>query len=137
MAIYHILEGRKVLYYLGSAMVILGAFLGISPGIILGWTVPPLISQQLSWANLGTEIVPKLVMAMAVFFLGLWTLIAGAVLRAVGLRVLGVPDPWLRLVPNRAQENVEPLVRVVVKCRTCGSHNDEDAKFCKACGQAL
>ena len=26
---------------------------------------------------------------------------------------------------------------VVIRCRACGALNDEDAKFCKACGKAL
>jgi len=83
---------------------------------------------------------------------------AGQLLRRVGAR--GLAGAGVVLDPEQAREELEPYSRmaggmvkdaleeadinrggaqpvVKIKCRTCAALNDDDAKFCKACGQPL
>ncbi len=94
---------------------------------------------------------------------GMIFMITGGILMNVGAR--GAAGSGIILDPEKARENLKPfneakggmindvvsnidavdkLVNaregkeiIKIKCRNCGSLNDEDAKFCKGCGQEL
>jgi hypothetical protein len=87
-------------------------------------------------------------------------IIIGVIIRGIG--AAGLAGSGIILDPKKAKEDLEPYARmgggllkdalseaeiplgkgevqriVMVKCKSCGELNDEDAKFCKKCGQGL
>lgn len=96
------------------------------------------------------------------FFLGMVLVAVGGGVRHVAAR--GVAGSGLTLDPDRARDDLEPWARtgggllkdaldeagiggerdrpeddpiVKVRCRECGTLNDDDARFCDACGAKL
>jgi hypothetical protein len=143
---------RKVLYYLGMALMVLGVILFFSsfftifndtsydPFFDLG--IPPFFKRAL---------------------IGMICIIVGKILMTIGAR--GAAGSGVILDPEKARDDLKPyssaaggmisdvienidlvkerglsegekeIVHIIkVKCQSCGQLNDEDAKFCKSCG---
>lgn len=92
---------------------------------------------------------------------GIAMIVAGVFVRRAGK--MGLAGSGVILDPAKARQEVEPFSRmtggaikdaleeadikigsggnservVVIKCTTCGTLNDQDAKFCKSCGQKI
>ncbi len=140
---------RKTLYYLGMGMIVLGFILFLSVFFSAASMMnDPFMSGPPPFAN-------------AVF--GMILMVAGGIVRNVGAR--GAAGSGIILDPDKAREDLKPyneamggmindvisnvdaiddIVRkpsekevVKIRCRSCQSLNDEDAKFCKSCGQQL
>lgn len=143
---------RKATYYIGMGMTILGVILFFSfffsaasfmrgPGPFMGDSGP----------NFANPVVGMLLM------------ISGQFVMNIGAK--GAAGSGLILDPEKAREDLKPFNEakgemindvvsnidviekmvgsheekeiIKIKCRSCGSLNDEDAKFCKACGKEL
>jgi hypothetical protein len=140
---------RKAIYYVGMGLTLVGFLLFASFFVtILSF-----------FGSFGPDIPSKMGGAAARAFIGFALIVVGGFISRIGL--LGAAGSGVILDPERARQDVEPLARmaggvigdaldeahvnlgqaqkerVVVKCRACGMHNDEDAKFCKECGQVL
>ncbi|HHV13717.1 MAG TPA: zinc ribbon domain-containing protein [Clostridiales bacterium] len=140
---------RKALYYVGMGMIVLGFVLFLSVFFSAASMMnDPFMSGPPPFAN-------------AVF--GMILIVAGGIVRNVGAR--GTAGSGIILDPDKAREdlkpyneamggmindvisNVDALDNVVnkpgekevvkIRCRNCQALNDEDAKFCKSCGQLL
>lgn len=72
--------------------------------------------------------------SLAPFFMGIW--VAGVAMLAVGVVLMLA---GYRMIRVSKKEHVEMLLRkdVKVKCRYCGSLNDEAARRCHSCGASL
>lgn len=143
-------SGRKVTYYIGLGMIILGAIFFFS----VFFSTVSLINNP----SMGSGVPP---FANAV--VGMILVIAGSVVMKIGAR--GTAGSGLLLDPEKAREDLKPYNEVKgemindvisnidvvdkitkpheekevikIRCKSCGSLNDEDAKFCKGCGKEL
>ena len=148
-----ITKKRKVIYYIGIGMTVLGFILFIS----VFFTVANFMSSPFEGMNSGK--VPQ----FRNLILGMIFMIAGAIVMNVGAR--GAAGSGLVLDPEKTREDLKPfneakggmindvisnidLVEniskahgekevIKIRCRGCGSLNDEDAKFCKGCGKEI
>ncbi|MDF2941761.1 MAG: hypothetical protein K0S01_619 [Herbinix sp.] len=146
-----ITKQRKVTYYIGAGMMVLGFILFISVFFS--------VASMMSSPSLDVGRFPSF--SNAIF--GMILIVAGGVVMNIGAR--GAAGSGLILDPDRAREDLKPFneakggmindvisnidvvdkivnVReekeiIKIKCRSCGSLNDEDAKFCKGCGKEL
>ncbi len=155
---------RKITYYIGIGMMVLGFIL--------------FISTFFDIANFGDDLMGGSFMGDPFtddFFMrrsgpsftkpitGMVLIIAGAIVMNIGAK--GAAGSGLLLDPDKAREDLKPFneakggmindvlsnIDVVdrmvkpdvqkevikIKCRDCGSLNDEDAKFCKGCGKKM
>lgn len=140
-------SGRKTTYYIGIGLIVVGVILFFSVFFsAIGsfndpWKTPPFQNAVI----------------------GMLMMIGGGVLATIGAR--GPAGSGVVLDPEKAREDLKPFneaagemindtlekvkvldkftnhseAREVVKirCRNCGTLNDEDAKFCKGCGLGL
>lgn len=142
-------QERKVLYYVGMGMMVLGFILFFSVFLSVGcmmndpmaFRVPPF----------GNGII------------GFILIFIGNMLQRVGAK--GAAGSGMILDPDKAREDLKPyneamggmihdvisnvdvlddMVKkpeekevIKIRCRNCQSLNDEDARFCKSCGQML
>lgn len=142
---------RKAAYYIGIGMMVLGFILFIS-----------VFFSAASSMNNPFEInnnPPPFLNAV----LGMVLMIAGTIVMGIGAR--GTAGSGLLLDPDKAREDLKPFNEakggmindvlsnidavnkitnprgekevIKIKCRSCGALNDEDAKFCKGCGEKL
>lgn len=139
--------GRKATYYIGIGLIVVG--------IILFFSV--------FFSAIGSFNDPWKTPPFQNAIIGMIMMIVGGVLAAVGRG--GTAGSGVILDPEKAREDLKPFneakgemindtlenvkvldkfinhseVREVVriKCRNCGALNEEDAKFCKGCGQEL
>lgn len=141
---------RKAAYYVGIGMVGLGFLLFIS-----------VFFSAASFMNdpFGGSGGPSFENSV----IGMVLMIAGSVIMNIGAK--GKAGSGLILDPEKAREDLKPFneakggmindvisnidvidqitdsdeIREVIKikCRSCGSLNDEDARFCKSCGKEL
>jgi len=141
--------GRKALYYLGLGLMALGFLL-----FLIGFVSLASAFGDLSGMGFGT---PR---GILLPFVGVVLVIVGGVLRGVGAR--GLAGSGVLLDPRKAREDLNPYThaaggmvqdavkgfkeaagasspREVVKlrCPGCRALNEENAKFCSQCGQAL
>jgi hypothetical protein len=145
-----ITKERKVTYYIGLGMMIIGFLLFIS----VFFFVANMMSNPMgirSFPPFGNSVI------------GMILIIAGGIVSNIGAR--GAAGSGLILDPEQAREDLKPYTEatggmindvirnidivdqithtqepkeiIKIKCRNCGAHNDEDAKFCKECGQEL
>ena len=141
--------GRKALYYAGMGLVGLGIIL------FLGG----FLSAVSSFGDFGRgwERLPR---GFSLPFIGVVLVIIGGFLRAAGAR--GLAGSGILLDPEKAREDLHPYTHAVggmvqdavkgfressgdnapaegvkVRCPHCRALNDETAKFCGQCGQAL
>jgi hypothetical protein len=146
-------EGRKVAYYLGMLLIVLGC-------LLFGSTFVTAALHFGDFSNFTGQVQSSAVRAIS----GMALMIAGSVLRAVGAR--GLAGSGVVLDTRRARQDLEPYSRmaggmvkdaldeagvqpgagsqtgsaqkvVMLKCRTCGKLNEEDSKFCQECGQTM
>ena len=142
-------QGRKNLYYLGIALMVLG-FIAFSSVFVNGFLA---MNDPFPWGSGGPGF-------MVWGLVGFVLILAGALLRGIGAR--GLAGSGLKLDPQQAREELQPYTdalggmardaadsfkqaggdkedkaRVMVRCRACRALNDEADKFCGQCGQEL
>jgi len=131
-------QSRKFLYYAGIFITIIGFILFLSRFIIVftgnAFNFNPMIS-----------------------FLGIILIIFGQFIRSVGAK--GLAGSGIILDPEKARKDIKPYSKamggviddvlenidksevkkeiVKIKCRNCGTLNDEDSTYCKSCGEKL
>lgn len=141
-------KGRKVTYYVGIGMMVIGFILFISVFFT--------ISNQMN-NPFGGNTSPSFMNSV----IGMLLMIAGAIVMNIGAR--GTAGSGLLLDPDKAREDMKPfheakgkmindvmsnidvvgkitkpleeITVIKIRCRSCGGLNDEDAKFCKSCGK--
>ena len=133
---YNVSEGRKILFYGGMVLSIIGLLMFLS-----------------TFLSLFTGRGPN----MAAPFVGILLIAAGQVIRTIGQR--GLAGSGVILDPQQAREDLEPYARsaggllkdaleetdltkpgepvVKVRCRICQALNDETANYCQQCGEKL
>jgi hypothetical protein len=141
-------DERKIAYYLGTALMVLGGLLFASV----------FVSFAMHFGDFSNfESNSKSMMLRA--FGGMGLLVIGGFVRGIGAR--GVAGSGIMLDPQKAREELEPYSRmaggmakdaldeagidlsgqrekvVMIKCRSCGKLNEEDSKFCRECGKPL
>lgn len=143
MAKKEISEERKMLYYGGLGVMVIG-FLFFFSGF-LGFMNP---EKMLMSGSMGSLIMGP--------FIGIIMIGVGGFMRSVAAR--GVAGSGLVLDPEKAREDLSPWSSMAggmlndaleetsigtkkevikVRCRNCSELNDEDAKFCKNCGEKI
>lgn len=143
-------QERKIAYYIGIGMMILGFLLFIS----VFFSVAGAMNDP--W---GYNAAPSFSNAIW----GMLLMIVGAFVMNIGAK--GTAGSGLVLDPDKAREDLKPFneakgemindvisnIDIVdkistpredkevirIKCRECKSLNEEDAKFCKNCGKEL
>lgn len=142
---------RKVTYYIGMGLIILGFLLFIS-----------VFFQVASFTNDPFSLTsPEPSFSSAVF--GFVLMIIGGIVSTIGAK--GTAGSGMILDPDQAREDLKPFNEakgqmlndvisnidavnnlakpaeekeiIRIKCRSCGALNEEDAKFCKNCGETL
>lgn len=141
---------RKITYYIGLGMVILGFILFIS----LFFSVASFMNNptRLFGMERGPSFMPAI--------LGMVLMISGSVVMNIGAK--GAAGSGIILDPEKAREDLKPYSKaaggmindvisnidtvnksinskevIKIRCRSCGSLNDEDAKYCKSCGEKM
>lgn len=144
---------RKVTYYVGLGLIILGFILFIS----VFFSVASFMRDP--FAGFSGNKGPSFMNAI----IGMVFIIVGGIVTNIGAR--GAAGSGIILDPDKARKDLKPFneakggmindvisnIDVVdkltdslehkeiikVKCRSCGALNDEDAAFCKGCGEKL
>lgn len=141
---------RKVIYYIGVCLVVIGFILFMSS----------------FFADMDTSFSMETPSFFKRAVAGMICMIVGTVLGGIGRS--GAAGSGLLLDPEKAREDLKPFneskgkmindvvenidiiknikqpskegshIEVIkIKCRECGELNDEDAKFCKECGKMM
>ncbi|NTW90539.1 MAG: zinc ribbon domain-containing protein [Erysipelotrichaceae bacterium] len=135
-------KNRKTLYYVGNGITLIGIILFLSVFFI---------------AFLNPFAMFNSVNPMANGFIGFILIIIGVVISNIGAR--GVAGSGWILDPKQAREDLKPYSSQVggmindaleevelisdskevvkIRCQSCKTLNDEDAKYCKKCGAEL
>ena len=154
MAKKEISNERKTLYYIGMGLTAIGAILFISTFFTF-----------FSFMNPDTmfEDGPSFIFSfMGRPVIGMVLMIVGSIIRTVAVK--GVAGSGLVLDPKKAREDLSPWTHMAggmindvldktplnkkaetssvkeiikIRCKNCSELNDEDAKFCKNCGEKL
>lgn len=140
---------RKVTYYIGIGIMILGFVLFISVFFaVSNLQNDPFASQGPSFGNA---------------VIGMILMIVGAIVANIGAK--GAAGSGLILDPKKQREDLKPYNEakgemindvvsnidafnnlkkekdieevIKIRCKNCSSLNDEDAKFCKECGKEI
>ncbi len=145
-----ITKNRKVTYYIGLGMILVGFILFMSVFFSVASSMNDPFGNNTSNPFMN-----------AVW--GMILMITGTIVMNIGAR--GAAGSGLLLDPDKAREDLQPFneakggmindvinnIDVVgkitknfeekevikIRCRSCGNLNDEDAKFCKSCGKEL
>lgn len=144
-------KSRKVTYYIGMGMMILGFVLFIS----VFFTFATAFNDPFSMLTGGAP-------SFSNSILGMILMITGGIVMNIGAK--GAAGSGLILDPEQSREDLKPFnearggmindvisnIDVVdkfvnssekevikVRCSNCKALNDEDAKFCKECGNTL
>lgn len=140
---------RKELYYIGMGITILGVILFIS----VFFSVASMMNEPFGSSP------PSFTNAV----IGIILIAVGSIIKNVGAK--GAAGSGLILDPDKAREDLKPLNEAMggmlndvisnvdaldniiknpeekevikIRCRNCQGLNDEDAKYCKSCGQTL
>lgn len=143
---------RKATYYLGTGMIALGFVLFVS--VFFSFAGLMKNPQQLFYGG-GPSFANAII--------GMLLMIVGSVVRNLGAK--GAAGSGLLLDPEKAREDLKPFSEaaggvindaisnmdiakkftgtgkdkeiIKIRCRNCGTLNDEDASFCKSCGKPL
>jgi len=144
MAKKEISEERKILYYAGMIVTVIGFVL--------------FFSTFFTFMNPDRFFMGEVSMGsvMARPLIGIFMIAIGSFMRVVAAR--GVAGSGLVLDPKKAREDLSPWSTMAggmiddalgetkigsnkevikVRCRNCSALNDEDAKFCKDCGEKM
>lgn len=144
-------EERKVLYYVGMGIMILGIILFFSVFVSVGCMMSDPYGFPDRAPSFGNAIFGFILIAI------------GGVIQNVGAK--GAAGSGVILDPEKAREDLKPYSEatggmlndmvsnmdvvekltkpqeeieiIKVRCKNCKSLNDEDAKFCKSCGTEL
>lgn len=143
-------EERAALYYIGNVLTVVGILLFVS-----------VIVEGFAGFNNGPSFDPSSGPNPMRALLGMGIMVVGGICRAVGVGglagsgILIDPQrerqelkPWSKMaggMMNDALEEVEVVKNtssagqevIKVRCPSCRTLNDENAKFCDQCGQAL
>ncbi len=141
---------RKVTYYIGMGMTVLGFILFIS---IFFSVAGMMNSDPFSSPRMPSFSNP---------IIGMLLMIGGQFLMRLGAR--GAAGSGILLDPDKAREDFKPYTEaaggmindvmenidsihhtepserkevVRIRCLSCGTLNEEDAKFCKSCGKTI
>lgn len=145
---------RKATYYIGLGMIILGFILFIS----VFFSMASFMNEPFA-GGFGMRSGPSFMNSI----IGMVLMIAGSVVMSIGAK--GAAGSGIILDPERAREDLKPYSEaaggmindvisnidvvdkiskpreekevIKIKCRNCGSLNDEDAKYCKGCGKEI
>lgn len=144
-------KSRKVTYYIGMGMMIIGFVLFIS----VFFSFATAFSDPFSMLSGGGP-------SFSNSILGMILMIAGGIVMNIGAK--GAAGSGLILDPEQSREDLKPFNEarggmindvisnidavdkfvnpsekevIKVRCNSCKALNDEDAKFCKECGNAL
>lgn len=142
-------EERKTAYYVGLVLMVVG-------GLLFASTLLTFATGFGDFGSFQANASSGMIRALA----GMGLLFVGAIVRSIGAR--GLAGSGAVLDPERARRDLEPYSRMVggmahdaldeadldlgggqpqqivkVRCRSCGELNDQDAAFCKACGQRM
>lgn len=150
---------RKVTYYIGTGMMVLGGILFISVFFSVFNSMNSFGNNFMSPGFFNEPKMPNFLNPI----IGMVLMIVGGFVRNIGAR--GAAGSGLILDPEQAREDLKPFSEaaggivndainqvdavkeftkareekevIKIKCRNCGSLNDEDAKFCKSCGKEV
>ncbi|BCN32838.1 zinc ribbon domain-containing protein [Anaeromicropila herbilytica] len=146
---------RKITYYIGLGMIVIGFLLFISVFFeVASFMSDPFVNDPFSGGKL-----PSMLNGVIGFFI----MIAGGIVMNIGAK--GAAGSGIILDPEKQREDLKPFNEakgemindvisnidavnhltknqeqkeiIKIKCRNCGSLNDEDAKFCKGCGKEI
>lgn len=150
---------RKTTYYIGMGMTILGFILFIS----VFFSVFRLMNRGMNSVDSFGTFDSDIGISFGRPLIGMLLMIVGGLVMRVGAR--GAAGSGIVLDPEQAREDLKPYTEaaggmlndviskidafdkkedsaetkevVKVRCRSCGTLNDEDAKYCKACGEEV
>ncbi len=139
---------RKATYYIGIGLMILGFILFIS---VFFFGISSMSSMSMEMPPFQNAVI------------GMILIIVGGIVMNIGVK--GAAGSGLILDPEKAREDLKPFNEakgemindvisnidavdqmtkqhgtkevIKIKCRSCDSLNDEDARFCKGCGKEL
>ncbi len=142
---------RKITYYIGMAMMVLGFILFISTF----FDAASFMDAPFSHTDFRVSFTKPVI--------GMLLMIAGAFVMNVGAK--GKAGSGLILDPHKAREDLKPFSEakggmiedvisnidtvdkiiksseekevIKIRCRSCKTLNDEDAKYCKKCGKEI
>ncbi len=143
---------RKTAYYLGTGIALLGLLLFLSV----------FVTAALNFGNFDHFEAQVRSFGLRAFG-GIVLLFVGSAIRNVGAR--GLAGSGVLLDPEQAREDLKPFSHmtggmisdtldkanlgkhlgvgarpdrvVMLKCRECGFHNEENSKFCQECGSEV
>ncbi len=152
-------NGRKTTYYIGMGMTILGFLLFIS----IFFSVFGLMNRSMNSVNSFNQFESGRGLSFGRPLIGMLLMIVGQLVMRVGAR--GAAGSGILLDPEQAREDLKPYTEaaggmlndvisnidafdkkevstetkevIKVRCRSCGTLNDEDSKYCKACGKEV
>lgn len=141
-------EERKNIFYVGSALTVIGVLLFASVFVTTAMNFG-------DFSNFDSDAKSSMFRA----FGGMALIVIGGIVRGIGAR--GLAGSGVVLDPRKAREDLEPYSRmaggmvkdaldeahvsfgqqsekvIMIKCRECGKLNEEDSKFCQECGQKM
>lgn len=141
-------EERRLAYYLGGGLMVVGLLLFLSV----------FVTGALHFGDFSNFEARGRSEAMRAVS-GMVLIIVGGIIRGIGAR--GAAGSGLVLDPKQARQDLEPYSRmtggmihdaldeadvklggkpervIMIKCRECGKLNEEDSKFCQECGKPL
>lgn len=144
----HISEGRKIAYYIGTGLMVLGGILFVSTFVTFAMHFG-------DFSNFASNAKSEMLRA----FGGMAFLIVGGIIRGIGAQ--GLAGSGVVLDPDKARQDLEPYSRmaggmvkdaleeadvnlgrrpekvIMIKCPSCGKLNEEDSKFCQECGKQI
>jgi hypothetical protein len=141
---------RKTVYYVGTAMSIVGLLMFLSVFFTFAMNFG-------DFGNFDAQVRSSMFRTVG----GIVLLIAGGAVRNIGAR--GLAGSGVLLDPERARGELKPYSRmaggmvgdaleaaelpknlgtqaervVMIRCAKCGKLNEEDSKFCQECGQNM
>lgn len=152
---------RKALYYGGRVLIIIGILMFISVFFTVGRNVfssDPFIGFGDDPFGGANKVFDNFKVAIA----GMIIAVIGSVVQSIGAK--GKAGSGLILDPEQAREDLKPYSHMAggmindamdeidnldilkqgnvkevirIKCRSCGALNEEDATYCKSCGQKV
>jgi hypothetical protein len=148
MANENISTTRKILYYGGMFTAGVGILVFVSTFFTF-FQMDSLDSGDPGFSFIGSF--------MARPFIGMGLLVIGNIMRSIGMK--GTAGSGLILSPNKARQDYKPWTKMAggmlkdamdeskedsssqnsikIRCRACKTLNEEDASFCKSCGQQI
>ena len=142
-------DERKAAYYIGRGLMLLGFILFISVFVTGAMNFGNFDHFEARARSEGLRAIGGMVL-----------MILGAFVSSIGAR--GAAGSGVILDPEQARQDLEPYTRmaggmvkdaldeadirlggakpervVMIKCLSCGKLNEEDSKFCQACGKAI